>query len=117
MLEEEGKGLPEGLLKTGPHEAINDGVDRGVGVGHAVGPRLDLVRGVVGLILGVEGLKEDKELDGTPAHSEQEDDHHYHLGHLAPYAYGSLRQQVDLEKIRERRGKAVDRSGEKKQTS
>ena len=105
VLEEKGEGLPEGLLKAGPHEAVDDGVDGGVGVGHAVGPRLDLVGGVVGLVLGIEGLKEDKELDGTPAHGEQEDDHHHHPGHLAAYADGPLRQQVDLETLRENRGK------------
>ena len=117
MLEEEGECFPEGLLKAGPHEAVNNEVDGRVGVGHTVGPRLDLVGGVVGLVLGVEGLKENKELDGPPAHGEQKDDHHHHLGHLAPYAYGSLRQQVDLVEIRENGGeKQLDRRREKKQT-
>lgn len=98
MLEEKREGFPERLLERGPHEAVNDGVDRGVGVRHAVGPRFDFVRGVVGLVVWVEGLEEGEDLDGTPADGEEEDDHNHHLGHFAPDADGPLRQEVDLRK-------------------
>lgn len=96
MLEQEGERFPEGLLKAGSHETIYDGVDGGVGVGHAVGPRLDLVRGVVGLVVWIERLEKDEDLDGTPADGEEEDDHYHHLGDFAPYADCSFGQQVDL---------------------
>lgn len=98
VLEEKREGFPERLLERGPHEAVNDGVDRGVGVRHAVGPRFDFVRGVVGLVVWVEGLEEGEDLDGTPADGEEEDDHNHHLGHFAPDADGPLRQEVDLRK-------------------
>ena len=90
MLEQEGKGFPERLLKTGSHETINNGVDRGVGVRHAVGPRLDLVRGVVWLIVWIERLKEGEDLDGSPADGEEEDNDYHHLGDFASYVYCSF---------------------------
>lgn len=96
VLEQKGEGLPEGLLEGGAHEAVNYGINRRVGVRHAVGPRLDLVGCVAGLIVCREGLKEDKDLDRTPADGEEEDDHDDHLGDFAPDADGSLRQEVDL---------------------
>lgn len=96
MLEQEGEGFSEGFLEAGSHETVDYGVDRGVGVGHAVGPCLDFVRGVVGPVVWVERLEEDKYLDGTPADGEEEDDHYHHLGDFAPDADCSLRQEVDL---------------------
>lgn len=94
--EQEGEGLPEGLLEGGSHEAVDYRVDGRVGVGHAVGPRLYLVRGVVRLVVRMERLEEDEDLDGTPANGEKEDDHHHHLGDFAPDTDGSLGQKVDL---------------------
>lgn len=79
VLEKEREGFPEGLLEGGAHEPINYGVDGRVGVGHAVGPRLDLVRSVVGPVVGIERLKEDEDLDGAPADGEEEDDYDHHL--------------------------------------
>lgn len=79
MFEEKREGFPEGLLEGGSHETINDRVDGGVGVGHAVGPRFDLVCGVVGLVAWMERLKEHEDLDGTPADGKEQDDHHHHL--------------------------------------
>lgn len=79
MLKQERERFPEGLLKTGSHEAINDGVDRGVGVRHAVGPRLDLVRCIVWLVVWMERLEQDKDLDWTPADGKQENDDDDHL--------------------------------------
>lgn len=64
---QEGKGLPERLLETGAHEAVNNGIDGGVGIRHAVCPCLDLIRGIRCPKIRIEGLKEDKDLDGTPA--------------------------------------------------
>lgn len=78
MLKQKREGFPEGLLKGGSHESINDGVDRRVGVRHAVGPRLDLVCGIVGLVVWRERLKENKDLDGTPADGEEQDDYDHH---------------------------------------
>ena len=90
MLEEEREGLPEGLPEASAHEAVNERVDRGVGVRHAVGPRLDLVGGIVGLVVRVKRLEKHKELDGTPADGEEEDDDHHHLGDFASYGDGPL---------------------------
>lgn len=90
MLEQKWEGFPEGLLESSSHETINYGVDRRVGIGHAVGPRLDLVCGVVGPVVWIERLEEGKDLDGTPADGEEEDDYHHHLGHFAPDADSSL---------------------------
>lgn len=101
MLEQKWEGFPEGLLKCGSHETINYGVDGRVGVGHAVGPRFDLVCGVVGPVIWIERLEEDKNLDGTPADGEEEDDYYHHLGDFAPDADSSLRQEVDLRKEEE----------------
>lgn len=79
MLEQKRESFPEGLLEGGAHEAVNYGINRRVGVRHAVGPRLDLVGCVVGLIICRERLKEDKDLDGTPADGEKEDSYDHHL--------------------------------------
>lgn len=98
VLEQKWERFPEGLLEGGAHEAINYGIDRRVGVRHAVGPCLDLVGCVVGLIVCREGLKENKDLDRAPADCEKEDDYDHHLRHFAPDANGSLRQEVDLKK-------------------
>lgn len=95
---QEREGFPEGLLKAGSHEAVNYGVDRGVSVRHAVGPRLDLVRRVAGLVVWMERLEEDKDLDGTPADGKEENDNHNHLGDFAPDTDCSLRQKIDLRK-------------------
>lgn len=54
MLEQKWEGFPERLLEGCSHETINYGVDRRVGVGHTVGPRLDLVCGVVGPVVRIE---------------------------------------------------------------
>lgn len=43
-------------------------------------------------------LKEDKDLDRTPADGKEEDDYDYHLGDFAPDADGSLGQEVDLKR-------------------
>lgn len=96
MLEQKWERFPEGLLKGGPHEAVNYGVDRRVGIGHAVGPRLDLVCGVVGTVVWIERLEEDEDLDGTPADGEQEDDDHHHPRDFASDADSSLGKEVDL---------------------
>lgn len=95
--EQEGKGLPEGFAEAGPHEAVDDGVDGRVGVGHAVGPRLDLVGGVVDLEVGVETLEEDEDLNGAPANGEERHDDHYHFGDLASDGEGSLGEEMHLE--------------------
>lgn len=79
MLEQKRERFPEGLLEGGTHEAINYGINRRVGIRHAVGPCLDLVGCVVGLIVCRERLKEDKDLDRTPADCEKEDDDNHHL--------------------------------------
>lgn len=97
MFEEKREGFPEGLLEGGTHESINNWVDRGVGVGHAVGPRFDLVRGVVGLVVWIERLKEHEDLDGSPADGEKQDNHHHHLRDFAPDSDGSLGQEIDLK--------------------
>lgn len=88
--EEEGKGLPERLAEAGAHKTVDNGVDRGVGIGHAVGPRFDLICCVVGLEVGIERLEQDKDLNGTPADGEEDNDDHYHFGNLAPDGDGSL---------------------------
>lgn len=98
MLEQKRERFPEGLLEGGAHEAVNYGINGRVGVRHAVGPRLDLVGRVVGLVVCRERLKEDKDLDRTPADGKEEDDYNYHLGDFAPDADGSLRQEVDLKR-------------------
>lgn len=98
MPEQEGEGFPEGLLKTGSHEAINYGVNRRVSIGHAVGPCLDLVCCVVWPVVWIERLEKDKNLDRAPADGEEEDYHYHHLGDFAPDADCSLRQEVDLRK-------------------
>ena len=100
MLEQKREGFPEGLLECGSHETVNDGVDRRVGVGHAVSPRLDLVCGVGGPEVGIERLEEDEDLDGTPANGKEEDDYYDHLGDFAPDTDSSLRQEVDLRRTR-----------------
>lgn len=99
VFKKEWKGFPERLLKAGSHKPINNGVDWGVGIGHAVGPGLDLIHCVVGLVVWIERLEKHKDLDGTPTDGKEEDDHHHHLGDFAPDADGSLRQEVDLRKI------------------
>ena len=71
MLEQEGEGLLEGLAEAGSHEPVHNGIDGGVGIRHAVGPCLYLVGCVVGFEVRVERLEEDKDLDGTPADSEE----------------------------------------------
>lgn len=101
MLEQKREGFPKGLLEGGSHETVNYGVDRRVGVGHAVGPRLDLVCGVVGPEVRIERLKEDEDLDGTPADGKQKDDYDHHLGDFAPDTDSSLREEVDLMRRRE----------------
>lgn len=98
MLEQEGKSFPERLLETSSHKAINYGVDRGVGVGHAVGPRLDLVCGIVRLVVRIERLEEDKDLDGPPADGKEKHNHYHHLGNFAPDADCSLRQEIHLKR-------------------
>ena len=98
MFEQEWERLLEGLAEAGSHEAVDYRVDRRVGVGHAVGPGLDLVGGVVGPVVRREGLKEDEELNGTPAHCEEKHNHHHHLGDFPPDADGPLRQQVHLRR-------------------
>lgn len=98
VLEQKREGFAEGLLEGGAHEAVNYGIHGRVGVRHAVGPCLDLVGGVTGLIVCGERLEEDKDLDGTPADGEEEDDDDDHLGDFAPDADGSLGQEVDLKK-------------------
>lgn len=90
MSEEEGECFPEGLSEAGTHKAIHDGVDRRVGIRHAVGPGLDLIRGIIDLKVGVERLKEDKDLNGTPADGEEHHDDHHHFGNLTPDGNGSL---------------------------
>lgn len=96
VLEQKWESFPEGLLEGGAHEAINYGINRRVGVRHAVGPRLDLVGCVVELIVCRERLKEDKDLDGTPADGEEEDDYDHHLWDFAPDANGSFREKINL---------------------
>lgn len=98
VLEQKREGFPEGLLEGGTHEAVNYGIHRRVGVRHAVGPRLDLVGCVVGLVVCRERLKEDKDLDRSPADGKEEDDYDDHLGDFTPDADGPLRQEVDLER-------------------
>lgn len=88
--EEEGEGLPERLAEAGAHESVDNRVDRGVGIGHAVSPRLDLVCCVVGLEVGVERLEQDKDLNWTPANGEEDDNDHYHFGNLTPNRDSSL---------------------------
>lgn len=97
MSEEEGEGLPEGLSEAGTHEAIHDGVDRRVGVRHAVCPRLDLICGIINLKVRVERLKEDKDLNRTPADGKEHHDDYHHFGYLAPDGNGSLGEQMDLK--------------------
>lgn len=92
MSEEEGESLFEGLSETGTHEAIHDGVNRRVGIRHAVGPRLDLICGIINLKVGVERLKEDKDLNWTPADGEEHHDDYHHFGYLTPDGNGSLRE-------------------------
>lgn len=70
MFEQEVESLFEGLAETVSHEAINDWVDGGVSVGHAVSPCLDLIGGVVDPVVGVEGLEQGEELDRPPADGE-----------------------------------------------
>lgn len=103
VFKQEWEGFPKGLLKAGSHKAINYGVDWGVGIGHAVGPGLDLVHCVVGLVVWIERLEKHKDLDWTPADGKEEDDHHHHLGDFTPDANCSLRQEVDLRRILEQR--------------
>lgn len=98
VFEQKWEGFPEGLLEGGSHETVNYGVDRRVGVGHTVGPRLDLVCGIVGPVVWIEGLEEDEDLDGTPADGEEEDDYYHHLRDFAPNTDSSLRQEVDLKR-------------------
>lgn len=86
VLEQEWERLSERLLEVGAHESVNDWVDGGVGIGHAVGPRFDLIGGVVWPIVWIEGLEEDEDLDGTPADGEEQHDHHHHPGDFAPDA-------------------------------
>lgn len=98
MFEQKRESLTERLLEICSHEAINNGIHGGVGIGHAVGPRFDLVCGVVWLVAWIERLEEDEDLDGTPTDGKEEDDHYHHLGDFAPDTYGSLRQEVDLSR-------------------
>lgn len=100
MLEQKWEGFPEGLLEGGSHETVNYGVDRRVGVGHAVGPSLDLVCGVVVLIVWIKRLKKGEDLDGTPADGEKQDNYNHHLGDFAPDTDSSFRQEVDLRRTR-----------------
>lgn len=88
--EEEREGLPERLAEAGPHKTIDNGVDRRVGVGHAVSPRLDLIGCIVRLEVWIERLEEDKDLNGTPADGEEDNNDHYHFGNLTPNGDGSL---------------------------
>lgn len=97
MSEEEGESLPEGFSEAGTHEAIHDGVDGRVGIRHAVGPRLDLICGIIDLKVRVERLKEDKDLDGTPADGEEHHDDYHHFGNLTPDGNGSLGEQMHLK--------------------
>lgn len=100
MLEQKREGFPEGLFESGSHETVNYRVDRRVGVRHTVGPRLDLVCRIVGLVVRIERLEEDEDLDGTPANGEEEDDYYHHLGDFSPNTDSSLRQEVDLRRRR-----------------
>lgn len=97
MSEEGGECLLEGLAEASPHESIHNRVDRGVGVRHTVGPSLDLVCGIIDFKVGVEGLEEGKDLNGTPANGEQHHDDDHHFGNLTPDGNGSLREQVHLK--------------------
>lgn len=97
MPEEEGEGLSEGLSKAGTHKAIHDGVDRRVGIRHAVGPCLDLICGIINLKVGVERLKEDKDLNRAPADGEKQHNDYHHFRNLAPDGNGSLREQMHLK--------------------
>lgn len=90
MLEEEGESLLEGLSEAGTHKAIHDGVDRRVGIRHAVGPCLDLICGIINLKVRVERLKEDKDLNWTPADCEEHYDDYHHFGNLTPDGNSSL---------------------------
>lgn len=90
MSEEEWKGLPERFAEACTHETVDNGVDGGVGVGHAVGPRLDLICCVVRLEVWIERLEEDKDLNGTPADGEEDHYDHHHFGNLTPNGDGSL---------------------------
>lgn len=85
LAEEEGERLLEGLAEAVSHECIDYGVERRVGIRHAIGPRLDLVGLIVGLEVTIEALKEQVELDGTPANGEQQHNHYNHLGNLGPH--------------------------------
>lgn len=96
VFEQEWEGFLEGLAETGPHETVYKRIDRGVGIRHTVGPGLNLVSGISGLEVWVERLEEDKDLDGTPADGEKQDDDHHHFRDLAPDGNGSFREQVNL---------------------
>lgn len=90
MSEEEGEGLPERLAEASAHKTVDNRVDRRVGIGHAVSPCLDLICCVVGLEVGVERLEQDKDLNGTPANGEEDNNDHYHFGNLTPNGDSSL---------------------------
>lgn len=97
LSEEKGESLSEGLSKAGTHKAIHNGVDRWVGIWHAVGPCLDLICGIIDLKVGVERLKEDKDLNWTPADGEEHHNDYDHFGNLTSDGNGSLWEQMHLK--------------------
>lgn len=96
-LENEREDFLEGLPEIGTHESIDHGVDKGVGVGHAVGPDLDFIGIIVALDTWDKGLEENKELHGAPADGEENHNDGHHAGDLDPCGFRALCNLLPLE--------------------
>lgn len=87
LLGGEGKDLLESLPEIGSHEGIDQGVDAGVGVRHAVRPDLDLIGVVVALESWAKDLEEDEDLHRAPADSEEDHNDCHHAGDLGSHGF------------------------------
>ena len=75
--------VEEGLAEVTRHEAVDERVEAGVGVGHEVeGLPQRLEVAVVEVVHQVKGGQHVGHQDGSPAQHEDSDHRHQHLDHL-----------------------------------
>lgn len=88
--------LLEGLAEVGTHEGVDYGINARVAVGHAVCPYLHFVCVIVLTEVWAKCLRQDEQLDGTPAQYKQLYNHQHHTGYFSSYSSTALCLNLEL---------------------